>query len=85
MKHARDDYNRIQDPAGIIPDNEPVFLLRGQDICAQAAIGAWVNAASRSGASPEIIKAAIDQIGRIDKWQAKTRKTPDLPLAPEAA
>lgn len=31
MLHARKDYNRIQDPLGIIPDNEPVFLLRGQD------------------------------------------------------
>ena len=29
MKHARDDYNRIQDPAGKIPEDEPVFLLRG--------------------------------------------------------
>jgi hypothetical protein len=30
MKHARDDYNRIQDPAGLIPEDEPVFLLRAQ-------------------------------------------------------
>ena len=26
MKHARPDYDRIQDPAGLIPDAEPVFL-----------------------------------------------------------
>lgn len=32
MKHSRSDYNRIQDPAGLIPEDEPVFLLRGQDI-----------------------------------------------------
>lgn len=32
MKHAREDYNRIQDPAGLIPDGEPVFLIRGKDI-----------------------------------------------------
>ena len=31
MKHAREDYNRIQDPSGLIPEAEPVFLLRGQD------------------------------------------------------
>jgi len=31
MKHARPDYDRIQDPAGLIPKYEPVFLLRGQD------------------------------------------------------
>lgn len=31
MKHAREDYNRIQDPEGKIPVNEPVMLFRGQD------------------------------------------------------
>lgn len=31
MIHAREDYNRIQDPKGLIPQDEPVFLLRGQD------------------------------------------------------
>lgn len=30
MLHAREDYNRFQDPEGLIPDDEPVFLLRGQ-------------------------------------------------------
>ena len=28
VKHARDDYNqRVQDAAGLIPEDEPVFLL----------------------------------------------------------
>ena len=36
MKHARSDYDRIQDPDGKIPANEPVFLIRGQDVCAYA-------------------------------------------------
>lgn len=31
MRHARADYNRIQDPAGKIPENEPVMLFRAQD------------------------------------------------------
>lgn len=31
MIHARSDYNRIQDPSGLIPDNEPVILFRAQD------------------------------------------------------
>lgn len=32
MKHAREDYNeRIIDTARLIPENEPVFLFRGQD------------------------------------------------------
>ena len=31
MIHAREDYNRFQDPDNKIPQNEPVFLFRAQD------------------------------------------------------
>jgi len=31
MKHAREDYNRIQDPENKIPEDEPVMLFRAQD------------------------------------------------------
>jgi hypothetical protein len=31
VKHARADYERIQDPDGKIGDDEPVMLFRGQD------------------------------------------------------
>lgn len=31
MKHARADYDRIQDPEGKIPADELVMLFRGQD------------------------------------------------------
>lgn len=31
MIHARKDYNRIQDPAGKIGEDEPVILFRAQD------------------------------------------------------
>lgn len=41
MKHARPDYNRIQDPAGLIPEDEPVFLLRGQDVLAPSLVKDW--------------------------------------------
>lgn len=43
MKHAREDYNRIQDPAGLIPEDEPVFLLRGQDIFAPKIVMSWAR------------------------------------------
>lgn len=36
MKHTRSDYNRIQDPENKIPEDEPVFLIRGQDVLAPA-------------------------------------------------
>ena len=39
MKFTRDDYNkRIIDTAGKIPDDEPVFLLRAQDVHAPSTL-----------------------------------------------
>lgn len=58
MKHARTDYDeRIQDAAGLIPDDEPVLLIRGQDACALATIAAWMNEARRQGADADLIEA----------------------------
>jgi hypothetical protein len=43
MFHARQDYNsRIQDSANIIPADEPVFLLRGQDVHAPQILGVQI-------------------------------------------
>ncbi len=81
MKHAREDYNRIQDPANLIPDDEPVFLLRGQDLAAPHAIAAWVEKAHSLGASKEITDAAIDQIAKMKVWQTNLPnggKVPDV-------
>ena len=43
MKHARTDYDRIQDPAGKIPADEPVFLLRAQDQTAADTVEYWIR------------------------------------------
>lgn len=79
MKHAREDYNRIQDPDGLIPEMEPVFLIRGQDAAAPAAVRFWCHAARYQGASDEIILKAMAQADRMEEWhRSQNRKTPDL-------
>lgn len=80
MKHAREDYDRIQDPAGLIPEDEPVFLLRGQDVAAPAAVEAWANLAYANGADSKIVEAAREQASDMLLWQATVRqKIPDHP------
>lgn len=80
MKHARDDYNRIQDPAGAIPDDEPVFLLRGQDASAPAAVEAWAEEHARRGGDPEIAALARRQAENMRAYQAQHgNKVADLP------
>ncbi len=69
MKHARSDYDQIQDPSGKIPEDEPVFLLRAQDISAPWALEEWIRHAEMSGAKPDIIKLARKQLLAMNKWQ----------------
>lgn len=79
MKHARDDYNRIQDPAGRIPDDEPVFLLRGQDVLAAAIVRAYANSAALAG-SHEIARVSMEWADNMDAWRESHGggKLPDM-------
>lgn len=80
MKHARDDYARIQDPDNKIPMDEPVFILRAQDKVAPATILFWTLEAYKAGASQNITSAALEQCRRMFAWQAEHgSKVPDMP------
>lgn len=79
MKHARPDYDRIQDPAGKIPEDEPVFLIRGHDRAGPETLEAWAYLAEREGASAEIVKIARDHAIAMRVYQAAHGgKVPDL-------
>lgn len=79
MIHAREDYNRIQDPAGLIPAGEPVFLIRAQDACATWTLAHWIKRARYIKAGAAIIQAAADQLDRMYAWQEEHGvKVPDL-------
>lgn len=80
MKHARADYDRIQDPAGKIPENEPVFLIRGQDLAAPAALRAYASLAHEIGASNDLVMRVLNHARLMEEWQREVaRKTPDIP------
>lgn len=75
MKHARPDYNRIQDPANLIPEDEPVFLLRGQDQLAVHALEFYEFLASQAGAE-DVAKLCRQHVELMRNWPVK--KVPDL-------
>ncbi len=77
MKHARADYDRIQDPAGLIPADEPVFLLRGQDKHAARFLRWYAAAVEHDGGDADLAAAARRQADAMDAWP--TKKAPDLP------
>lgn len=78
MKHSRKDYDRIQDPSGKIPADEPVFLLRAQDEVAWIVVLDWAVIAETRGVSPELVKQARDQAEKMRVWSKK--KLPDMPV-----
>lgn len=78
MRHARADYDRIQDPAGLIPQDEPVFLLRGQDKFAAETLRYYAHLVRNSENPDErIIIATEMQVERMKEWPK--HKAPDLP------
>lgn len=80
MRHAREDYNRFQDPAGIIPADEPVFLVRGQDLLAPATLRFWANLAVNEKLY-DIATAVFKWADEMETWQrlnAGKIKNPDL-------
>jgi hypothetical protein len=86
MKHNRKDYAQIQDPSGKIPEDEPVFLLRGQDPLAPYVIRKWADKVQRHGGDPRIVNEAYEQAEVMERWQRDALKhgphTPDLPPGP---
>jgi len=80
VKHARNDYEAIQDPRGLIPEDEPVFLLRAQDVCAPFAVLEWAFQAERHGASGLMVESAKKHAALMRDWQTERgMKIPDLP------
>jgi hypothetical protein len=80
MKHAREDYNnRIVDLQNKIPEDEPVFILRGQDKLAPALLLEWAKQLRLNGGDPKMARIAEDHAQDMIKWQKERgSKIPDL-------
>lgn len=77
MLHARKDYQRIQDPVGKIPANEPVFLLRAQDRTAAKVLAEWILLNQElPDRDDEAIRLAKKHLKKFLAWPVK--KTADL-------
>lgn len=83
MIHARRDYTRrIQDSEKLIPKDEPVFLIRGQDEVGYKAVQAWANLHRLNGGSDVTYSLAMAHAEKMEQWAKKHGKKADVP--PEA-
>ena len=70
MNHGRPDYNRrIVDLDGLIPEDEPVFFVRGRDKAAVAAARFYATEVKRLGGPDHVVQRAADQADAIEAWQ----------------
>lgn len=69
MKHAREDYNRIQDPEGKIGEDEPVFLLRASDKMAPQTVREWARLQKLAGNKDKAVQVALDWAETMEYWQ----------------
>ena len=81
MIHPTEGYNkRIQDNTNQIPEDEPVFLLRGQDVLAPSLILDWASRMRALGGDPGMTDIVREHAHRMILWQQKNgAKIPDLP------
>jgi hypothetical protein len=79
MKFTRDDYNkRIIDKGRKIPADEPVFLLRGQDVYAPDTLRFYANLVAENG-NVKMAEELRSHAREMLLWQKSVRvKTPDV-------
>jgi hypothetical protein len=64
----------------IIPDDEPVLLIRGQDLAALATAEAWCVESERIGVDPALIAVMRQHMTLIAAWQENVAaKVADAP------
>lgn len=77
MGFNRKDYNDgILVEETLIPPDEPVFLLRAQDIVAVAALKTYRLVAGVSGVSDDMLRTIDQQVRNFEAWP--TKKVPDV-------
>lgn len=69
MKHARSDYDRIQDPANKIGEDEPVFLIRAKDSSAVDTLEAWCGFNRSNGGDPKLSELVSKHANLMQEWQ----------------
>ena len=55
----------------MVPREEPVFLIRGQDSVGADAVRAWADFAEAAGAAPALLQSAREHAEKMDRWTKK--------------
>jgi len=73
-------YGKVTTEHGEIPDDEPVVILRGQDLAVPRTLNYYRGVARELGSPDEHLSLVTDQVGYIKGWQ---RYHPDRVKVPD--
>ena len=76
MKHARPDYDNVNALNKKIPQDEPVFLIRAQDMASADTLRFWARRNLELGGDTELSILAEGHALRMERWHIK--KAADL-------
>ena len=76
MLHARKDYNDLKQLEKKIPQEEPVFLIRGQDLAGAETLRFWARKNLEVGGDSELSFLAEAHALRMERWHL--HKTADM-------
>lgn len=81
MKTTKPEHAQIDATVAGIPAAEPVFLLRAQDVHAQAAVRFYADRVQAAGGDQNTISAARQSVTDFAAWPVKKEPTfePDAP------
>jgi hypothetical protein len=71
MLHARRDYQDLEALDKKIPKNEPVFILRGQDLAAADTVRFYAQRNAELNGSAELTKSALRHAALMEAWPKK--------------
>lgn len=74
-KIERERFANGEGPLAKAHPNEPIFILRGQDMIAADAVEWWANHASLNGVHPDKVREARDLAEEMRTWPKQ--KLPD--------
>jgi len=71
MLHSRKDYQNLEELDKKIPKNEPVFVLRGQDLAAADTVRFYAQRNAELNGNAEVTKTSIQHAAKMDRWPKK--------------
>lgn len=83
MLHPHKKYDHIQDPTGMIPEDEPVFILRAGDQIAPMVVRYWADRNDHAGGDPAVSQAARDHADKMERWPKKNLADPTAGPEPQ--